>query len=727
VYPLVALGSFALAAVLTPVALRAALSIGALDHPAPGKRHVEAVPYLGGLAIVAAFAVAVVAGALAWHPRAGLSALGTMLGTALGLSVLGLVDDLAGPRGLPVALRLGAEAAAAAAVWATGTRLALARVPAWLDAILAVGFLVGVANAYNLLDNIDGLSAGVAAIGAAGLCGIALLDGEYLVGVLAAALAGCAAGFLPLNFHPARIHMGDAGSLFLGFMLGSLALRMRTHALHRVDLAALLAVVAPALFDTGLVVVTRIARGQNPFVGGQDHTSHRLVALGMAVETAVGTIYAIAALMAALGVAFAWAAPEVRIVGLAAVLTSMIGAGAWLVARTEGRIVQQQEPVGAADAGGRLAGCSDATDAPRLAVASTGSSAAGPPPPPTARRGPADSGAYTPPGESTAAIPTRGPLLSVIVPVGGPKASASKLAAALESVLSQHRPAASRAALADWLEVLVVDDGTDGLVDEAVRVLAAQAPPGSLEVMQVVRQPNRRGAPAARNAGVAAAQAPVVAFLDADDRWLQGTAAALIQALNAAKPPVVGATGAFWLERPNGRVELRRVAAWPTLTNLAIRGCPLAPGSTLALKRAAWLELGGEDEALERLEDWDLLLRMARVGMELAIVDRPLAWIARGPHPTPTIVERSCLRILERHHPWVRALGSSASRALVAGVHYELGVAHVRHGDTPRGAWELLRAMMLDPRGRLRMRLRRTSPISSRPRRLGTGWSEPAL
>ncbi len=306
--------SLLLSLLLTPLALRLALRFDVLDHPGPAKAHAEAVPYLGGAAIVASFSAAVLAATVADPPPSGLPQLAGFLALAVGLAFLGLLDDLRG--GLSPWLRVVLEAAAGLAVWAMGDATHLAGFPRWLDALVTVVWVVGVTNAFNLLDNMDGLSAGVAAIAALAIFGVAWLHQRYLIGALAVALAGCAGGFLRHNFKPAKIYMGDAGSLFLGFVLAVLLLKLREHPAARVDMAVVVAIPAVALFDTALVVATRLARKVSPFQGGQDHTSHRLVRLGLSVRQAVLVIYAAAAVLAGDALVMSELGPAVRVVGL---------------------------------------------------------------------------------------------------------------------------------------------------------------------------------------------------------------------------------------------------------------------------------------------------------------------------------------------------------------------------------------------------------------------------
>jgi UDP-GlcNAc:undecaprenyl-phosphate GlcNAc-1-phosphate transferase len=174
--------------------------------------------------------------------------------------------------------------------------------PEWTDFLVTVLWVVGVTNAFNLLDNMDGLSAGVATIAGLAFCLVAGLNGQFLVAALSAAVAGCASGFLRHNFHPAKIYMGDAGSLFLGFLLAFLAIRLKlVDAPKSVALFVPVLILGVALFDTTLVTFNRIRHHRSPMQGGRDHASHRLVWVGIPVPVSVGLIYALAASLGFLG------------------------------------------------------------------------------------------------------------------------------------------------------------------------------------------------------------------------------------------------------------------------------------------------------------------------------------------------------------------------------------------------------------------------------------------
>jgi UDP-GlcNAc:undecaprenyl-phosphate GlcNAc-1-phosphate transferase len=285
-YVAILVGSSVLTLVLTPLALRYALRRQVLDHPGGHKGHTSPVPYLGGVAIVLAFSAAIVVASLVRGPR-GRDELLAVVGIAVGLALLGLVDDL---RGLGPFIRVTLEVAAGVGLWYFGDG-ALLFGNDGLNLLLTVVWVVGITNALNLLDNMDGLSAGVAAIAAGWFFVIAAANGQFLVASLSLALAGCALGFLFHNFHPATIYMGDAGSLFLGFMLAAIGVKLRFEGPTQVTFFVPILVLGVAIFDTTLVTVMRLVHRRSPLSGGRDHTSHRLVLVGLPVPGAVTLIY----------------------------------------------------------------------------------------------------------------------------------------------------------------------------------------------------------------------------------------------------------------------------------------------------------------------------------------------------------------------------------------------------------------------------------------------------
>jgi UDP-GlcNAc:undecaprenyl-phosphate GlcNAc-1-phosphate transferase len=289
------LGAFAVAAVvslvLTPIAIRAAVRLGVLDRPGEHKSHRTPTPYLGGVAIVLAVTLSIALAALLRPASSALGQLLALLAIAGGMALTGLLDDL---RGLPVIVRFGVQLLAALGLWGIGIRAALTG-EVWLDLPLTIVWTVGITNAMNLLDNMDGLSASTATIASLWFGTIALVNGQFLVSALAFALAGGAAGFLRDNRPPARIYMGDAGSLFLGIMLAALGMLLSLDAGMLQTTAIPVLVLTVPVLDTALVTVSRIRHGISPFQGGRDHTSHRLVRIGLGVPVAV-TVIAIASL-----------------------------------------------------------------------------------------------------------------------------------------------------------------------------------------------------------------------------------------------------------------------------------------------------------------------------------------------------------------------------------------------------------------------------------------------
>lgn len=270
--------------------------------------------------MVVAFSLAVVIGALAQQNSsfgdgtvflkpeglfgAGLGPFGELLlvlGLALGLGAMGLVDDL---KGLHPNLRLAVEFIAASALIALGIQFQ-SPLNDGIDAIITLVWMVGITNAMNLLDNIDGLAAGVTGIASASFFVIAVLYDQPLTAILAIGLAGCTLGFLRSNFNPATIYMGDAGSLYLGFMTAYLGLKLRVDQTEWTQLLVPVVVLGVAILDTTLVVVSRLHRGVSPFQGGKDHISHRFLRFDVSVRRGVTVILLGSTVLGVLGIALA--------------------------------------------------------------------------------------------------------------------------------------------------------------------------------------------------------------------------------------------------------------------------------------------------------------------------------------------------------------------------------------------------------------------------------------
>lgn len=271
----------------TPWIRRMAIGAGFVDAPNARKVHTTPVPLLGGIGI---FAGAVLAVVLIYEGRIPRSMAGALIAGTM-VALIGVLDDR---RGLSPAVRLVVQAAAVAVLIAFGVRVRLP-IPEVFNYALTLFWILGITNAINLLDNMDGLSAGVSAVAAAFMTLLGAFNGQYLVSALAAAILGACIGFLRYNFKPAKIFMGDAGAYFLGFWLALLGIQLRfPQNVNFVTWMVPVLVLGLPIFDTALVTISRLRRGVHPFTGGQDHLSHRLVQRGFSQREAVLLLYLIA-------------------------------------------------------------------------------------------------------------------------------------------------------------------------------------------------------------------------------------------------------------------------------------------------------------------------------------------------------------------------------------------------------------------------------------------------
>jgi len=278
-------GALILAISGTPLARRIAPRLGLIDQPDARKVHQRPMPRIGGAAIV----VASLAAILVFQDRFEFQQLvGILLGGSF-VSLLGALDDR---WSMHPFVKLGGQFFAAAIPIATGVVVQMFPEP-WMNVAASALWIVGVTNAFNLLDNMDGLSGGICAIAAAFFTLLASLSGQSYVAALSAAVLGASLGFLIYNFNPATIFMGDSGSLFLGFVLATLAIKLRfPDNVTFVTWMVPVLVLGVPLFDTTLVVVSRLRRGRNPLTTpGKDHTSHRLVEAGFTTREAVLLLY----------------------------------------------------------------------------------------------------------------------------------------------------------------------------------------------------------------------------------------------------------------------------------------------------------------------------------------------------------------------------------------------------------------------------------------------------
>ncbi|MGD1146839.1 MAG: MraY family glycosyltransferase [Thermoanaerobaculaceae bacterium] len=287
--------SFVLALYFTPIARQAALRFGIVDRPdGVLKRQSEPVPYLGGLAVFLAYLLAL---GLVFAFNSLL--LGLLLAGTLTLLV-GLVDDFGVLT--PVA-KFAGQTVAVFVLLRSGAVIELTEVPQGLRWPLAALWLFAVCNAFNLLDIMDGLAAGVGAVAGLAFGIVALSTGEYPEAAASLALAGALCGFLVFNVHPARIYLGDAGSLAVGLTLGALAIAIRWSDRSPAGFLAPLAILGVPLADTAYVSILRARAGKPFWHGSPDHFPLRLrVAMGGNVGRTVSTIIVLAGVGAVTGV-----------------------------------------------------------------------------------------------------------------------------------------------------------------------------------------------------------------------------------------------------------------------------------------------------------------------------------------------------------------------------------------------------------------------------------------
>ena len=311
-----------LAHLLTPVAMQVAQQYGLVDRPDGRlKRHASPVPYLGGAAVYLAFIVTL--GVTYSFSREVLALL--LAGTMVVL--LGLVDDIGAIS--PRAKLLG-QVLATMVLMKAGIVIQIVWLPWYVSWPLTFIWLIGITNAINLVDIMDGLAAGVGLIAALALLVVALINGNHQIAILTATLAGALAGFLRYNFQPARVYLGDTGSLFIGLNLGALAMIGSYTERSQVGLLAPVTILGVAIFDTLFVMYIRHRRGVSMFLGSPDHFALRLRRWRLSVRQTVALSWAAGALLGASGVAVMLLGTSGAIGLLALLALSVLAAALWL-------------------------------------------------------------------------------------------------------------------------------------------------------------------------------------------------------------------------------------------------------------------------------------------------------------------------------------------------------------------------------------------------------------
>ena len=317
------------ASLVLAVPVRAlALRVGMVDLPGPRKVHLQPIPLLGGLAIYGG----VLLGVYSLFQGEARAQIGGILVGATLIAAVGILDDRGWLHhqvklfiGMPLAAGILLLSGIHAQVFSV---LVGGRIGEVLDALLSVVWVVGITASFSILDHMDGLCAGIAAMASMFFAMLAYLNGQTLVSVLAAELVGAAAGFLRWNFKPAKIFMGDGGAMFLGFLMATLGLKLRLeHSNHFASWLVPVLVLGATIFDTTLVTISRSRRGLLPFATpGKDHAAHRLANVKLGQRGAVLVMYLIGAISGSLAILASYlSTTRTILLAVAVIATTLIG------------------------------------------------------------------------------------------------------------------------------------------------------------------------------------------------------------------------------------------------------------------------------------------------------------------------------------------------------------------------------------------------------------------
>ncbi|MDP4179830.1 MAG: MraY family glycosyltransferase [Bacillota bacterium] len=289
--------AFIVALSSTPIAKKAALKFGAVDIPNDERRiHKKPIPRLGGLAIVAGFFVSllfnIVNDAITNGVAFELSTqmLG-LIGGMLIIVVVGVLDDI---KQLSAKVKILFHLAAAIVVVIAGTKINVLygfTLSPYISYPLTIFWIIGITNAINLIDGLDGLAAGVSSIASLSLFFVSIITSRGDIAIITAVLAGSTLGFLPFNFNPAKIFMGDTGSNFLGFALGVISIQGTIKSYTAIAIAIPLLVLGLPLFDTIFAILRRLAGGKSIMAADRGHIHHKLIDMGLSQRQSVVALY----------------------------------------------------------------------------------------------------------------------------------------------------------------------------------------------------------------------------------------------------------------------------------------------------------------------------------------------------------------------------------------------------------------------------------------------------
>lgn len=312
---------------ITPAVIEAALQYDIVDRPDNNlKKHREPVAYLGGIAVYLSFLFT-----LALTFSFSREVLGLLLAGTI-IALLGIIDDL---RPLGPKIKLAGQAIAVFVLMKSGIHIQIVFLPLPVCLAITLLWLMTTINAFNIIDIMDGLSAGVACVISLVLFTVAVLNGNYMIAVLTASLAGALLGFLRYNFEPARIYLGDTGSTFLGLMLGSLAMIGSYTGNNDLGFLAPVVILGIPLFDTAFVMYIRWRRGMPVIYGSPDHFALRLRKWRLTTRQTVLASYGASLLLGLLGIAMMLSSSELVTLGILAICATGFLITGWLLKKID--------------------------------------------------------------------------------------------------------------------------------------------------------------------------------------------------------------------------------------------------------------------------------------------------------------------------------------------------------------------------------------------------------
>ncbi len=304
IYIILALAvAFLISFAATPMVISLAHKIGAIDVPKDARRvHKKPTPLIGGLAIFLGFIVSVICFAVIDKETAGI-----LIGCAIIVTV-GMIDDITDMKAI---VKLLCQIVAAAVVVYSGVRIEHFANPFarfglgdpyivlnfWVSVAVTIFWITGICNAVNLIDGLDGLAVGVSSIASICMLAMTLITQNLNVAIVTAAVAGAGFGFLPYNFNPAKIFMGDTGALFLGFILACISVQGFLKLSAVISFAIPILVLGLPIFDTMFAIIRRVLTGRSPMSPDRGHLHHRLLDMGFSQKQTVAILYTLTAVL----------------------------------------------------------------------------------------------------------------------------------------------------------------------------------------------------------------------------------------------------------------------------------------------------------------------------------------------------------------------------------------------------------------------------------------------